>query len=240
MRLLLAKLSQQKAFFVLRGGIALAHYVDPAPRPIDDLDLLAPLTSFDAELLRQNFRSLVTERADTQGDSQTIEIASEETIWADTPWPGLRFQLSFAKEETLQVDIGFGDPLVGGPVEVEILPDQPVSTCRPETLFAWKVHGLFEHGPGKWRAKDLYDIVLLERHVSLDETLLREAIAVAFESRDCSFDIASRFLSGEFGQSRGSRRKWRQFVGRRELPETEHDLAQVLERARAFLRPLLQ
>lgn len=235
-RHLLEKLAaRDDGFFVLRGGIVMAHFIRPAPRPIDDLDLLATVSTFEAELLRQKFHELVA----AEGESSAVEILSEETIWAETRWPGLRFQLRFAGQESLQVDIGFGDPLVDGPMDLEILPGVMVSSCRPETLFAWKVHGLFENGPGYWRAKDLYDLLQMQRHSTLDRDRLAEAIALAFESRDGSFALASRFLAGEFGQSRGSRRKWRQFVQRRELVESEEELTTILKQVRAFIGPFL-
>ena len=110
MRAILARLAAHKPFFVVRGGIALAHFVAPAARPIDDLDLLAPIERFDADRLRREFEALIQTDA-TSADGGSVAILSSEVIWAETPWPGLRYQLDVSGE-SLQVDIGFGDPLV--------------------------------------------------------------------------------------------------------------------------------
>lgn len=228
--------SPQREVFVVRGGIVTAHYVAPHPRPSADLDLLAELP-FEPDQLARRLAEVV---AHTLDDGARLVHERDEIIWAETEFPGLRsFVRHDPAEPPLQVDIGFGDPLVDGPIAVELLPGASLRCCRPETMFAWKVHGLFEHGPGRWRAKDLHDLDLLSRFASLDQDRVTRALLVAFESRGDSLALVDRLLDDEFGHSRGSRRKWQRFV--RDAPaHVELDgLAQVLARVRARLRQCL-
>lgn len=225
--------SPQREVFVVRGGIVTAHYVAPHPRPSADLDLLAELP-FEPDRLAQRLAEVVALALD---DGATLVHERDEIIWAETEFPGLRTFLRYDRDEPpLQVDIGWGDPLVDGPLAVDLLPGVSLRCCRPETLFAWKVHGLFEHGKGRWRAKDLHDLDLLSRFVSLDQDRVTRALVVAFESRGDSLALIDRLLADEFGHSRGSRRKWQRFVCEA-APEVDLDeLPQVLARLRSRLR----
>lgn len=83
--------------------------------------------------------------------------------------------------------------------------------CAPEVMYAWKTHGLFERGAGRWRAKDLWDLYLLQTHLMLDDATLRPAMCCAFASRGMRFAAARRFFQDEWGRSYGSQRKWAKF-----------------------------
>jgi hypothetical protein len=85
-----------------------------------------------------------------------------------------------------------------------------VLACAPEMLFGWKLHGLCEFGPGKWRAKDLFDLDLLWRHARLDREATRAAVALAFGSRQLTLTALDDFRTRDsWGRSRGGVRKWR-------------------------------
>jgi hypothetical protein len=204
---------------ILRGGVLLRHLL-PVDRPVEDLDLLALVSLDQAE-------AAIREISVT--DKSLGEVMECETIWGETPWPGLRLQLP-----AFQLDLGYADPLVSEPMPIEIGGSEPVSVLAvsPEVLFGWKAHGLFERGPGKWRAKDLMDLYLMNTHLSMDEGLLSESIAVAFSSRNMQLDLNDRFFSNDWGCSKGSIRKWRKF-GRttsvtQTLPEVRAHVAQRL------------
>jgi len=166
--------------------------------------------------------------------------ATHQVIWAETPFPGLRSKAmgrTGDAEALLQIDIGHGDPLAAPPVLVTIAGAPPLLGVRPETMLAWKAHGLFELGHGSWRAKDLYDLWFLAERVPLDDDLAIASLRLAFESRSTALAAADRFLFTElWGTSRGSRRRWESFVRRAGL-----DLLDVLDaiaRVRARLLPL--
>ncbi len=167
-------------------------------------------------------------------DAHPLGTPTFETIWAETPFPGLRIGV-----DGLQIDLGWGDPLARPPIALEV-EGASLSAVVPEVLYGWKVHGLFEFGHGQWRPKDLFDLWLLDRSVKLDAAALVDATRVAFTSRGTSFALCDRFrTSAEWGRSRGSARRWAWFA--RKAPSTAPlpPYTEVVAAVRARLVPLL-
>ncbi len=226
---------------VLRGGLLVRQWSGPVRRPVEDLDFLwtAP---FAPGPLASELRAALA--LDT-GDGVVFDAAgaSEQIIWEETANPGVRLCVPVhgpGLSTELQLDVGSNDPLdppadwrevptAAGPVRVRAV--------RPETMLAWKVHGLFERGPGRWRAKDLWDVDVLSRHAPREDAAFRRALRLAFESRGLPLSELGRLLKGQFGTSRGSRRKWEQFREERGDPELPERLPELLARVATFLRP---
>jgi hypothetical protein len=227
--------SDQAAGLVLRGGVLLRHLSARVPRPADDLDLLA-LDRRDLPARRAQVEGLLRLPVD---DGVAFGGCSAEEIWADTPAPGVRFAIAAAVDGEpvgLQLDVGAGDPLVPPPRWLELPgPGAPrVLACAPETLFGWKVHGLYERGLGRWRAKDLHDAWLLAE-LGLDPAVVPASLRVAFESRGFCLDLTDRLVRGEFARSRRSARKWRRLREGRPPGSVPDDLAAVVARVGAVV-----
>lgn len=127
--------------------------------------------------------------------------------------PGLGRVNADARFQALlqEIDTGFGDPLDPladwSDYPLDEGPPARVLACRPETLFGWKVHGLFERGPGRFRPKDLFDVYLLAAYAPLDSALLPRALRLAFDARGDSLVLTSRRVSAR--SPRCSARWWR-------------------------------
>jgi len=224
---------------VLRGGLLTRLWVGPT-RKADDLDFLGlpPLTHDAAAApLRA---ALAADARD--GVTFDVDHLSAEFIWADTDSPGLRMTVG-----SLQIDVGFGDPMDPPPEALDYpTPLGPVSVlaARPETALAWKVHGLFELRDGRWRPKDLHDILLIARHTDIhfgpDAAPLARALRLAFSSRDTPLVAARRLLDGDFGRSRGARVGWRGFRKARPELNLPEDCAPLVAEAAALLRPVFE
>jgi hypothetical protein len=238
----LARSSEVEAF-VLRGGLMMRLWSGPVPRPVEDLDFLARFP-FDAAATAARLESIA--RLDG-GDGVHFGALRSEVIWAETAFPGLRVFLEtrlpgMEAPFELRIDTGFGDPMeppaawLDYPLEEE--PPARVLACRPETLFAWKVHGLFERGPGRFRPKDLFDVHLLATHAPMDATVLPRAVRLAFESRGDSLALTERLLAGEFGRSPWSNEKWARY--RSSQPEGRPEqLAEVVQAVAVVLGPVV-
>lgn len=220
---------------VLRGSFVLRHWVAPSPRGCEDLDLLDTQARSNDELLRLFYDLL----------GAPFTGLSQEIIWANSPWPGLRLQF-YSSEDSLQIDIAHGDPLAAEPVwqtmpsltDLTDAGDYQVLSVRPEIALAWKLHGLFEHLSGNWRPKDLRDIMLLLR-LNPEPELLRKALLLAFSSREDPPELLTRLLYGDLGQSSRSQKGWNKFCT--ELPDDEQrSLPAFLTDMRERLIPLLK
>jgi hypothetical protein len=221
---------------ILRGSLLLDAWCPGRARPPADVDYLvmAPFTvggdtppgfglasspeSFDAGRLAA-LAGAIAAMPDEGGP--VLEIDRTELIWSETPFPGLRAHVIARAPDgasPFRVDFGFGDPLSLPPRLAPIGAVGPVLGCAPETLFAWKLHGLVEFGRGRWRAKDLYDLDLLWAAVPLERDALGRAVELAFASRGLPLDALADFRErATWGTSRSGARKWQAL--RRGLPQ---------------------
>ena len=190
-------------------------------------------------------RSLVDELLATDDESTAFDTKATEhaVIWAETLSPGLRTKVmgraGAAGAALLQIDLGQGDELVLAPALVSVDANPPVMAAQPETMFAWKTDGLFEFGHGSWRAKDLYDLWLLDKHVPLDHHRLVSSVRTSFRQQGMELGVADRFLfTQEWGRSRGSRRRWESFGRKAHLGASLPDLLEAITQIRRRLLPI--
>lgn len=193
---------------VLRGSLLLSAWCPTRARPPADVDYLVAGRFDEGETA-----AMVHEIAGIPDEGgPALEVERTEPIWMETPFPGLRAHLiarTGGAASAFRVDFGHGDPLSLPPRPTSIAAVGPVLGCAPETLFAWKLHGLVEFGRGRWRAKDLYDLELLWSSVPLDLGALRPAVALAFESRALDLSALDDFRErASWGASRSGTRKW--------------------------------
>ncbi|NTX17581.1 nucleotidyl transferase AbiEii/AbiGii toxin family protein [Myxococcus sp. CA056] len=227
---------------VLRGGLMMRRWSGPVPRPVEDLDFLAGFPFDTRESVDRMGRLL---RDDT-GDGFTFGALRSEVIWEETEFPGVRVHVEtqlpgVQSPFELRIDLGFGDPMDPPPewIDYESSDAAPahVLACRAETLFAWKVHGLFERGKGRFRPKDLFDVYLLTRYAPLDAALLPPALRLAFDARGDSLALMERLVDNDFGRSPWSLEKWARY--RASEPEGRPEqLADVVTAVAQALRPV--
>jgi hypothetical protein len=229
---------------VLRGGLRTRMLVAPATRPTQDADFLA---LFDRDLDETARRVAEVLRA-VVGDGVTFdpEAVRGSVIWEETQWAGVRLFVHARGEgvdRDLQIDVGFGDPVVPAPEWADyptLLPGPParVLTCRAETLTGWKLHGLFEHGLRRWRPKDLQDLLLLTTHAPLDMDALADAIRVAFTSRGDPLEGNLEVLyTPEWWSQEKNRAKWEMFRPGAGGQDDPGDLLAVAAEVTRRLRP---
>jgi Nucleotidyl transferase AbiEii toxin, Type IV TA system len=197
---------------VLRGSILTRALCGSQSRAPQDVDYLLLEQPFNAQIIE----TLALEISRIPDHSTDLMLEHCKVIWADTPYPGLRVNLigrvNDFELQTLQVDFACDDPLSMPPRTLEIAGVGQVLTCAPETLFAWKLHGLVEFGRGRWKPKDLFDLDLLS-NLEFDQAELVSAINLAFSSRDMNIKELNDFRTRDsWGcSSRSGRTKWRSF-----------------------------
>jgi hypothetical protein len=225
---------------VLRGGLMTRAWVAPRVRPTRDLDLVGDFP-FDLAETTRRFRGVLDEQVEDGLELDPARFGAQG-IWLDTDFPGVRVTLGArlwgSAPEELTVDIGFGDPLVpeAGWLDypaLQPLPAARVRACCPETMAAWKLHGLAERG-ASWRPKDLADLWLIVRHVALRPEALPPAIEAAFVSRAFTLQQAADTLQLPHWSTKSARVRWASHRGG--LPE----LGVVLDELRTALAPALK
>lgn len=228
---------------MLRGSLLTRYYCAPAPRRAQDLDFLA-LFPFD----RARVEGLVARIVGApREDGCAYELRGAAMMWEDSPFPGVRFDLvatALGEAGPLQVDVSFHDPVVPPPFWLDypaLFPDAGarVLVCRRETAISWKTHGLYERGLGTFRPKDLADIALLGRGVTIDRAALEEALRSAFDTHRTPLAYTDRLAGACFGRTRWSQHKWERFVAGGAMPGVARDIAEVVAEVSALLAPSL-
>jgi hypothetical protein len=230
--------SAHRERLVLRGSLLTSVWC-PGRRAAD-VDHLVPGGFTHAEACALVEEVLALPDASTTFDASTI---AHTIIWAETPSPGLRTKVigrvRGGAEVDLQIDLGQGEAPALAPRLTSVDGNPEVLAVVPETMFAWKTDGLFELGHGSWRAKDLYDLWLIDRHVELAHDALVVSVRAAFESQGMALSVADRFLfTGEWGRSRGSRRRWESFGRKANAPASLPDLLDAITAVHRRLLPV--
>ncbi|EOD33607.1 hypothetical protein EMIHUDRAFT_229565 [Emiliania huxleyi CCMP1516] len=215
-----------RELLVLRGGLLLRGYCPQTPRQPADLDFLGEHEN-DLEATLAMLRDVCTVAVGDGLEFDAQGVVGERT-WTETEHPALKASVPYrlrcdAGWETCSVDVGWGDPLVppAHAVALRAVVGGRVPCARAarlETLFGWKLHGLFEREAaglsaqgipkGYWRPKDLFDLYLMARCGALDAALLPAAVEVAFSSRGYPLSRVVRVAHGHFASGPTSKKNW--------------------------------
>lgn len=232
--------SSQANTLVLRGGLMTQHWIGAERRFTRDIDFLG-LYPRDLDESLTRVAALLSPDVD-DGITVAVDTLGGEAIWQERAFPGHRLRVE-VNGVPVQIDIGFGDPLVPSAEWI----DYPcldgscahILAVRPELLAAWKLDGLFDHGPKRWLAKDLHDLHLLTTHCHLDEVTLAEAVKVAFETHGSALSLLGEVVyNPAWWQADASRKKWAKFRAQARVDVSE-DVATVAETVARALRSAL-
>jgi hypothetical protein len=204
MRGVIERLGRSSKDFVLRGGYLTREWIDPLPRPTDDLDFLGDFAYGIDETIERFAPAL----ACTLDDGIRIDPAKlvARGVSLGTEFPGVHIDIAIGMEradQRLGIDIGFGDPLV--PPDTSWANGMRV--VRPETQLAWKLHALVETAE-HWRAKDLADAWLIATRVELEAAVLPDAIDAVFRSHGSSRAHACVMFDDERWTTQSARVRW--------------------------------
>ncbi|MGH8728694.1 MAG: nucleotidyl transferase AbiEii/AbiGii toxin family protein [Burkholderiales bacterium] len=233
--------SEARDQFLLKGALLFALWFDAPHRPTRDADFLG-FGPADAERLADTARGLCA----IDGDDGMVYDAGSirvQEIREQAAYEGLRVNLraSLSKARcTVQLDVGFGDAVTPGPVEVSyptLLEDLPAPKLRVyprETVCAEKLEAIVQLGIANSRMKDYFDLLALVREGAMDHTILARAIVATFERRGTPIpDMMPFGLTPEFARDAQKRAQWNAFLNRNRL--TAPALDEMIEELARFL-----
>jgi len=145
----------------------------------------------DSQRLNQIFQALCALEVEEDGLVFDAGSVSVEEIRGIEVYQGLRVKLDAVLARArihLQVDVGFGDAVVPGPVDVRYptLLDLPVPQLRAYPVYSViseKLEALVTLGMANSRMKDFYDLWVISEGMKIDGPTLVEAIHVTFARR---------------------------------------------------------
>lgn len=230
---------------VLKGGLLLYHLHGLVARPTKDIDLLGPNESSDGHILREILEAACAVEIE---DGLIFDAASVsvEPIRGHTEHGGVRGhvvgRLGSAKTR-LQIDMGFGDVIVGGPDSVSyrsLLGDRSFSIrVYPEhTVVAEKLEAVVSLGAINSRTKDLYDLFDLLVTMGTSEAAAVEASIATFRHRDTGVSPEPQALSDGRWRSDSFEQTWMRFLEQigQEAPSVDELRTKLLPRLQSIYK----
>jgi hypothetical protein len=145
---------------------------------------------------------------------------------------------------TFKVDVGFGDAVVPGPVELDYptildLPAPRLRAYTRESVVAEKFQAMVALGEVNSRLKDFYDVWFLAQRFPFNAATLGAAVRATFSRRGTDLPAEPTPLTAVFGEDHSRQAQWAAFLRRTAPPAAPERFADVTARLREFLKPLI-
>jgi predicted nucleotidyltransferase component of viral defense system len=210
--------SDYRTNFILKGALLFLTYDMPDHRPTKDIDFLGHGVTNEIEGIKsviEEVTAIVVEDGVTF-DHSTIVV---EPIAEQTEYGGLRVSMQSSvggARNVLQVDVGFGDRITAGPIDVDFptmldFPAPHISVYSLESAIAEKFEAIVRLNIATSRMKDFYDLVHLAKHQTLGAGTLAEAIQLTFSTRATPIPDREMIFSDSFKHDNTKETQWTAF-----------------------------
>jgi predicted nucleotidyltransferase component of viral defense system len=238
--------SQYRDQFVLKGALMLAAWNAPWSRPTRDIDLLGRLNN-DVEHITSAIKEICTQAAEEDGLRFDASSVTGERIVEAADYAGVRVRLTAYLGKAripVQIDIGFGDPVVPAPVPVRLptvldLPPTELQGYSRESALAEKLQAMVVLGALNSRMKDFYDVWLLANHFDFEGATLSRAIHATFHRRRTAVSPTPVAFTDGFGGSPDKQTQWAAFLRRQGIQGAPSTLLAIVRSIAEFLDPIL-
>ncbi len=233
--------------FVLKGALMLAMWEVARTRPTRDIDLLGNVAN-DIQPIVAVVREICCQKVEPDGLEFDVDSVRGERIAEETEYEGVRVRfrgrLGTARV-SMQIDVGFGDVVVPGPVAMEYptildLPAPRIRGYTRESVIAEKFHTMVRKGLLNSRLRDFFDVWALSRQFDFDGGALAAAVRGTFARRDLEITPRPVALTEEFAADTAKATQWRGFLRKSRLDGAPGELAEVVEAIAAFLGPVAE
>jgi hypothetical protein len=217
-------------------------------RPTRDVDLLGR-QALTVENVIAAVRVICREPVpDDDGLRFDAESVTGESIVEAANYAGVRVRFIAYLETAripMQIDVGFGDPVVPGPYPVQLptlldFPPPQLQGYSRESAIAEKLQAMVYLGEVNSRMKDFYDIWFLATHFEFDGAVLAQAVRETFRWRQTALPLMPIALTAEFGRKRERQAQWVAFTRRHQLEQAPAALQTVVQVISEFLQPVIR
>jgi hypothetical protein len=238
--------SEHRNRFILKGAMLFVTWVEAPFRPTRDLDLLG-YGENSPEAIGDTFRAICSQPVDDDGVAFDVDGLEAAPIREDIEYGGVRIRTQATIDGAripIQVDVGFGDVITPGPIEIDYpaLLDAPTARVRAypiETVVAEKFHAIATRGITNSRLKDYYDLWLIAETFELERAPLATAVRQTFARRETVLPQEKPTAFSEaYVETWGG--QWRTFLTRERMAAAPEKLAAVVADLERFLLPLIE
>jgi hypothetical protein len=232
--------------FILKGALMFSVWGGQITRLTMDIDLLGRIdNSIEVIVAAMKDACGIETKADAL--SFQPETITASRITEDAEYEGLRVRVRGNLGRArflLQIDIGFGDVIVPGPIKVTYptllnFPAPKLKGYTKESTIAEKFQAMVKLGILNSRMKDFYDVWLLSRMFTFTGETLAEAIEKTFKNRGTPIPIAPQVFDPSFLQDADKQIQWRAFIKKAKLKDTAEAFEEVIAMIRVFLEPVI-
>ena len=230
--------------FVLKGALLFVAHDISRNRPTRDIDFLGSAISNEIndiidvvkEILKIEYEDGVI------FDSNSVEA---ENIVEDGDYHGIRIKFYAYMEnsrERVQLDIGFGDKITSGPIEIEFPTlldfDAPkIKVYTIETAIAEKFEAIVSLQLQSSRMKDFYDVLFFAENYEFKKDLLQKALSATFNHRSTEIEARTMIFDDKFKLDKQLQMLWLAFLERTKL-DSNDTFQDVVTKVQSFIEPI--
>jgi hypothetical protein len=234
--------------FVLKGALMFSIWQGLYSRPTRDIDLHGRQAQ-TVERIVAVIRAICQEPIETDdGLRFDPDSVIGDSIVEAANYAGVRIRLAAYLDVAripMQIDIGFGDPIVPGPrlVQLPVLlnfPAPKVQGYSRESAIAEKFQAMAYLGEINTRMKDFHDVWSLATSFEFDGLVLSRAIRETFRWRQTTLPLKPVAFEEAFARDQNRQAQWVAFTRRHQLTHTSATLLETVQIIAVFLQPVIE
>jgi predicted nucleotidyltransferase component of viral defense system len=228
---------------ILKGALLFIAHNISRNRPTRDIDFLGSKIPNETDDLVEVVKEILMMKTEDglRFDSDTVVA---ENITEDGDYKGVRIKFYVFLEnsrERMQLDIGFGDTITAGPVEIEFptlldFPAPKLKVYSIESAIAEKFEAIVSLQLQTSRMKDFYDILFFAEHYKFNQEILFKALYTTFENRSTDLAISKNIFEDKFKSDQNFQKLWSAFLERNKL-EKDKTFSEVVSQIQFFIQP---
>ncbi len=229
---------------ILKGALLFIAHDISRNRPTRDIDFLDSKIPNEIDDLVDVIKEILNIKFEDglRFDSDSVEA---ENITEDGDYKGVRIKVYVYLEnsrERMQLDIGFGDKITAGPVEIEFptlldFPAPKLKVYSIETAIAEKFEAIVSLQLQTSRMKDFYDILFFAEHYNFKKETLIQAITTTFNNRSTDLELSKIIFEDKFKKEESFQKLWSAFLERNKL-ENDKTFSEVVSQIQSFILPI--
>ncbi len=229
---------------ILKGALLFIAHDISRTRPTRDIDFLGSKIPDEIDDLIEVIKEILSIKINDglRFDSDSVEA---ENITEDGNYKGVRIKFYAFLEnsrERMQLDIGFGDTITAGPVEIEFptlldFPAPKLKVYSIETAIAEKFEAIVSLQLQTSRMKDFYEILFFAEHYNFKKETLIQAITTTFANRSTELELSKTIFEDKFKNDVNFQKLWSAFLDRNKL-ENNKTFYEVVSQIQSFIQPI--
>ena len=230
--------------FFLKGGALIYALQQEESRPTLDIDLLAKNIKANHEIIKAAFKNICELEFHDGVTFDSNEILVSE-ITKEGSYSGSRIKVVARLgniKQSMQVDIGHGDVVTPGPIEMEYptiinMESPKLLAYSVESLVSEKFEAMIDLAEYNSRMKDFYDVFTILDSQKYDIENLKKAVKNTFEKRKTKAVSGHSLFDDSFFKAESRIVQWKAFLRKANL-NTELEFSEVMKIINKIMKPI--